>query len=65
MVIPVGLPDAQKLVVADKDMNGRIKTKEIMQVLFSLLDGTRRACIPRILTTMVADISGRRSCEVT
>jgi protein-L-isoaspartate(D-aspartate) O-methyltransferase len=39
MVIPVGLPDAQQLVVADKDMNGRIKTKEIMQVLFSLLKG--------------------------
>ena len=40
MVIPVGLPDAQKLVVVDKDVNGRIKTKEIMQVLFSLLEGS-------------------------
>ena len=40
MVIPVGLPDAQKLVVVDKDANGRIKTKEIMQVLFSLLEGS-------------------------
>jgi protein-L-isoaspartate(D-aspartate) O-methyltransferase len=39
MVIPVGLPDAQKLVVVDKDVNGRIKTKETMQVLFSLLEG--------------------------
>jgi protein-L-isoaspartate(D-aspartate) O-methyltransferase len=39
MVIPVGLPDAQQLVVADKDMDGRVRTKEIMQVLFSLLDG--------------------------
>jgi protein-L-isoaspartate(D-aspartate) O-methyltransferase len=39
MVIPVGLPDVQKLVVVDKDVNGRIKTKEIMQVLFSLLEG--------------------------
>jgi protein-L-isoaspartate(D-aspartate) O-methyltransferase len=39
MVIPVGLPDAQQLVVVDKDVNGRIKTKEIMQVLFSLLEG--------------------------
>jgi hypothetical protein len=27
--------------------------------------GTRPDCIPRILTTKVADISGRRSCEVT
>jgi protein-L-isoaspartate(D-aspartate) O-methyltransferase len=39
MVIPVGLPDAQQLVVVDKDGNGRIKTKEIMRVLFSLLEG--------------------------
>ena len=39
MVIPVGLPDAQQLVVVDKDVNGRIKTNEIMQVLFSLLEG--------------------------
>jgi protein-L-isoaspartate(D-aspartate) O-methyltransferase len=40
MVIPVGLPDAQQLVVADKDLNGRVGTKEIMQVLFSLLEGS-------------------------
>jgi protein-L-isoaspartate(D-aspartate) O-methyltransferase len=40
MVIPVGLPDAQRLVVADKDMNGRVRTKGIMQVLFSLLEGS-------------------------
>ena len=39
MVIPVGLPDAQQLVVVDKDVNGRVRTKEIMQVLFSLLEG--------------------------
>jgi protein-L-isoaspartate(D-aspartate) O-methyltransferase len=38
MVIPVGLPDAQWLVVVDKDVNGRVGTKEIMQVLFSSLD---------------------------
>ena len=38
--IPVGLPDAQQLIVVDKDVNGRIKTKEIMQVLFSLLEGS-------------------------
>ena len=43
MVIPVGLPDAQKFVVADKDMNGRVRTKEIMQVLFSLLEGPDEA----------------------
>src|SRR5262245_42065763 len=40
MVIPVGLPDAQKLVVADKDLNGKVETKEIMRVLFSLLEGS-------------------------
>ena len=38
MVIPVGLPDAQQLLVIDKDMNGKVRTKEIMQVLFSLLE---------------------------
>jgi protein-L-isoaspartate(D-aspartate) O-methyltransferase len=40
MVIPVGLPDAQQLVVADKDLNERVGTKEITQVLFSLLEGS-------------------------
>jgi protein-L-isoaspartate O-methyltransferase len=40
MVIPVGLPDAQQLVVADKDLNGRVGTKEIMRVMFSLLEGS-------------------------
>src|SRR6478672_5308881 len=38
MVIPVGLPDAQQLLVIDKDMNGKVRTKEIIQVLFSLLE---------------------------
>ena len=38
MVIPVGLPDAQQLLVAEKDLNGKVGTKEIMQVLFSLLE---------------------------
>jgi protein-L-isoaspartate(D-aspartate) O-methyltransferase len=40
MVIPVGLPDAQQLLVADKDLSGRVSTKEIMGVLFSLLEGS-------------------------
>ena len=39
MVLPVGLPDAQQLLLIDKDMNGKVGTKEIMQVLFSLLEG--------------------------
>jgi protein-L-isoaspartate(D-aspartate) O-methyltransferase len=42
MVIPVGLPDAQQLVVVEKDLNGRITTKEIMPVLFSLLEGSEQ-----------------------
>jgi protein-L-isoaspartate(D-aspartate) O-methyltransferase len=40
MVIPVGLPDAQHLLIADKDSNGRVATKQIMQVRFSLLEGS-------------------------
>ena len=40
MVIPVGLPDAQQLVVAEKDPTGRITTKQIMPVRFSLLEGS-------------------------
>jgi protein-L-isoaspartate(D-aspartate) O-methyltransferase len=39
MVIPVGLPDAQQLLLIDNDVNGKVRTKEIMQVLFSLLEG--------------------------
>jgi len=39
LVIPVGLPDAQQLVVAEKDQNGRITTREIISVRFSLLEG--------------------------
>ena len=38
MVIPVGLPDAQQLLLAEKDSNGRIATKEMMPVRFSLLE---------------------------
>jgi hypothetical protein len=34
-----GPPDAQPLVVAEKDLNGRITTKEFMPVRFSLLEG--------------------------
>jgi protein-L-isoaspartate(D-aspartate) O-methyltransferase len=39
MVIPVGLLGAQQLVVVEKDLNGRVTTKEIMPVLFSALEG--------------------------
>ena len=40
MVIPVGLPEAQQLVVAQKDLSGRVTVKEIMPVRFSPLEGT-------------------------
>jgi protein-L-isoaspartate(D-aspartate) O-methyltransferase len=40
LVTPVGLPNAQKLVVAERDLDGKVKTKEIMQVLFSMLEGS-------------------------
>src|SRR6516164_6304774 len=40
MVIPIGLLGAQQLVVVEKDPNGRVTTKEIMPVLFSVLEGS-------------------------
>ena len=40
MVIPVGLPIAQQLVLVEKDLNGKVTTKEIMPVLFSVLEGS-------------------------
>jgi len=40
MAIPVGLLGAQQLVVVEKDLNGRVTTKEIMPVLFSVLEGS-------------------------
>jgi protein-L-isoaspartate(D-aspartate) O-methyltransferase len=40
MVIPVGLPNAQQLVVAEKNLNGRVTTKELVPVRFSLLEGS-------------------------
>jgi protein-L-isoaspartate O-methyltransferase len=43
IVIPVGLPEAQQLVVAEKDLRGRFTMKEIMPVLFPRF---RRACVP-------------------
>jgi protein-L-isoaspartate(D-aspartate) O-methyltransferase len=42
MVIPVGLPRAQQLLVAEKDRNGKVATKEIIPVLFSLLEGSEQ-----------------------
>jgi protein-L-isoaspartate O-methyltransferase len=42
MVIPVGLLRAQQLVVVEKDLNGKVTTKEIMPVLFSVLEGSEQ-----------------------
>jgi protein-L-isoaspartate(D-aspartate) O-methyltransferase len=39
MVIPAGLPDAQQLVLVEKQRDGRLTTKEILQVRFSQLEG--------------------------
>jgi protein-L-isoaspartate O-methyltransferase len=35
MVVPAGLPDAQQLVRVEKHSNGRVTTREILQVRFS------------------------------
>jgi protein-L-isoaspartate(D-aspartate) O-methyltransferase len=40
MVIPTGLPDAQKLVLVEKDPRGKTTMKELLRVRFSLLEGT-------------------------
>jgi protein-L-isoaspartate(D-aspartate) O-methyltransferase len=40
MVVPAGLPDAQQLVLVDKDGNGRVTMREILQVRFSQLEET-------------------------
>ena len=39
MAIPAGLPETQKLLLLEKDAAGRAKTKEILRVRFSLLEG--------------------------
>ncbi len=38
MVIPAGLPDAQQLVLLEKNGAGRVTTREILQVRFSQLE---------------------------
>jgi len=40
MVIPAGLPDAQQLIVVEKDDDGSLSTREIFPVCFSLLEDT-------------------------
>jgi protein-L-isoaspartate(D-aspartate) O-methyltransferase len=40
MVIPAGLQDAQQLLLVEKDADGMVSTKEVLPVLFSLLEDT-------------------------
>jgi protein-L-isoaspartate(D-aspartate) O-methyltransferase len=39
MVIPAGLPESQQLLLVEKDGGGRTRTKEILPVRFSPLEG--------------------------
>lgn len=39
MVIPAGLPESQQLILLQKDMSGKLATKEILPVRFSRLEG--------------------------
>ena len=38
MVIPAGLPDAQQLMLVDKDADGRLAMRDILPVHFSQLE---------------------------
>ncbi len=38
MVLPTGLPEAQQLVLVEKDVSGRVRTREVLQVRFSQLE---------------------------
>jgi protein-L-isoaspartate(D-aspartate) O-methyltransferase len=38
MVIPAGLPDAQQLIVVQKDAAGAVATREVLPVRFSVLE---------------------------
>jgi protein-L-isoaspartate(D-aspartate) O-methyltransferase len=40
MVVPAGLPEAQELALVNKDDNGRVTMRGILQVRFSQLEET-------------------------
>ena len=40
MVVPAGLPEAQELVLVNKDDTGRVTMRAILQVRFSQLEET-------------------------
>lgn len=39
LVLPAGLPDSQQLIVVEKAADGRLSTREVLPVRFSLLEG--------------------------
>lgn len=39
MVLPAGLPDSQQLIVVEKAADGKLSTREVLPVRFSLLEG--------------------------
>jgi hypothetical protein len=43
------LPVAQQLVLVEKDLNGKVTTKEIMPVLFSVLEGSDQPTFRAVL----------------
>lgn len=43
MVTPAGLPDAQQLLLIEKDSNGTLSTREVLPVRFSLLEAVAQA----------------------
>ena len=43
MVTPAGLPDAQQLLLVQKDRNGTLSTREVLPVRFSLLEAVAQA----------------------
>jgi hypothetical protein len=53
MVIPVGLPGAQQLVVVEKDLNGKVNKGNYAGTVL-VARGIRRICIPGILIKMIA-----------
>ena len=38
MVVPAGLPEPQQLLLVEKESNHTLSTREILPVLFSLLE---------------------------
>jgi protein-L-isoaspartate(D-aspartate) O-methyltransferase len=45
MVLPTGLPDAQQLILVEKDTNGRVRTREVLKVRFSQLEDPAEASL--------------------